>query len=42
MTRTWSESSNGGRNQEEETPMSNDDRDIVINRLTELIQRQSE
>ena len=42
MVRTRGESSGGARAQRNETPIPVNDRDTMINRLTELIERQSE
>ncbi|KAI3445213.1 hypothetical protein Pfo_001878, partial [Paulownia fortunei] len=42
MVRTRGESSSGARAQRNETPIPVNDRDTMINRLTELIERQSE
>ena len=42
MVRTRGESSSGARTLGEQTPILNNDRDVIINRLTELVERQSE
>ena len=42
MVRTSGESSSGARTPGEQTPILNNDRDVIINRLTELVERQSE
>ena len=42
MVRTRGESSSGARTLREQTPILNNDHDVIINRLTELVERQSE